>query len=254
LAEIARGGVYLGFARGAWLADHGIIEPTKPISGIREAIQIVQNLLSGNSGGIEGKVFNISEHVYSPYRLPAARVPVLIGTWGKKLAQVAGELADELKVGGSCNPLVVNHLQEAIAKGEKIVGRTPGTVRIVMGAVTVVDKDRFAARKIARREAALYLPVVAALDPTIEIEPALVDRIQRLVNLGDLEQAGGLISDDLLDMFAFSGNPSDIIEQAYRLYEAGVSRVEFGTPHGIDSHAGIDLLGKIVVPEIRRMI
>ncbi len=252
LAELARAGVYVGLARGAWLADHGIKEPPSPIRGIREAIEIVRNLLSGRSGAINGKVFNIREHVRSPYPLPNDQIPILVGTWGKKLAKIAGELADEVKIGGSSNPQMVKQLQSQISFGERIAGRESGNVKIVMGAVTVVDTDRQLARKISRREVAVYLPVVASLDPSIKVEPDLLDRIQRLVNAGDINQAGALISDDLLDLFAFSGNPNDIIEQTFALYDAGLNRVEFGTPHGIDPELGIDLLGRIVIPEIRK--
>src|SRR5215212_1168498 len=31
LSQMAAGGVYIGMARGAWLADHGITESSKPI-------------------------------------------------------------------------------------------------------------------------------------------------------------------------------------------------------------------------------
>ena len=62
-----------------------------------------------------------------------------------------------------------------------------------------------------------------------------------------------MIPDDLLGLFAFSGNPDDIIQQIYGLYEAGVNRVEFGSPHGIVPYVGIELLGGVVVPEIRKI-
>ena len=39
--------------------------------------------------------------------------------------------------------------------------------------------------------------------------------------------AARLISDDLLDRFAFAGDADDIIRQAEALYAAGASRVEF---------------------------
>jgi 5,10-methylenetetrahydromethanopterin reductase len=252
LAGLARGGVYVGLARGAWLADHGIKEPPSPISGIREAIEIIRNLLSGGSGGIEGKVFNIHKSVHSPYPLPKDQIPVLVGTWGEKLAQVAGELANEVKIGGSSNPLMAKHLKPQISMGESAAGREPGSVKIVIGAVTVVDKDRDLARKIARRKTALYLPVVAPLDPTIQVDPGLLENLQSFVNSGDYSQAGDLISDHLLDRFAFSGNPEDIIKQTHKLFDAGVSRVEYGTPHGIDSKSGIDLIGRIVLPELKK--
>jgi len=253
LAGLARGGVYVGLTRGAWLADHGIKEPSSPISGIREAIKIIRNLLSGGSGGSNGKIFNIREHVRAPYPLPSEEIPVLVGTWGKKLARVAGEHADEVKIGGSSNPLMVNQLQPQISLGESIAGREPSSVKIVMGAVTVVDKDRDHARTIARRKTALYLPVVAPLDPTIQVDPGLLEKLQSFGNSGDYIQAGDLISDHLLDRFAFSGNPDDIIEQTCTLFDAGVNRVEFGTPHGIGSCHGIDLLGGVVVPEIKKI-
>jgi 5,10-methylenetetrahydromethanopterin reductase len=60
-----------------------------------------------------------------------------------------------------------------------------------------------------------------------------------------------MISDDLLNKFAFSGNVHDIIEQSHRLFEAGAARVEFGTPHGLKPELGIQLLGQQVVPALR---
>ena len=118
--------------------------------------------------------------------------------------------------------------------------------------MTVVDEDRQLARAKARREVALYLPVVARLDPTLEIEEERIQRIRNAADHNDHEAASDLISDDLLNLFAFSGTPADIITQASRLYEAGAGRVEFGTPHGLDPGSGIRLLGEKVVPELKK--
>jgi len=60
-----------------------------------------------------------------------------------------------------------------------------------------------------------------------------------------------LISDELLDQFAFAGTPDHVAEQTLRLFEAGATRVEFGTPHGLTVQTGIDLLGKQVLSAIR---
>ena len=102
----------------------------------------------------------------------------MIGTWGKKLTRLAGEIADEIKIGGSANPGIAAVISESLQAGEQKAGRPTGTVKIVIGAVTVVDQDREAARALARREAALYLPVVAKLDPTVEVDPR-ADRADR---------------------------------------------------------------------------
>ncbi|MEJ2758119.1 MAG: LLM class flavin-dependent oxidoreductase [Anaerolineales bacterium] len=253
LADVASGGVYLGLARGAWLSEHGIEEPKKPILGIRESVEIVRNLLDGKSGGYAGEIFSIQEHVRAPYPLPSRPVPILIGTWGKKLSKLAGEIADEVKIWGTANPQMAVYLKKFIQDGEQLSGRSPGKVKIVVGAVTVVDEDREKARTIARREVAMYLPVVASLDPTVEVEPEFLRRIQILVQEGKYAEAGNLIPDELLDTFAFSGSPDDILRQILGLFEAGVSRVELGTPHGVRPEDGIKLIGRYVLPAVARI-
>jgi len=250
LAQTAQGGMYLGIARGAWLTEHGITPPIKPITAIKESIQIIYGLLDGTLNGFSGDVYHLAEHVRAPYPLPETKIPILVGTWGKKLAAIAGELADEVKVGGSANPDFVPVMQDYIAIGEERANRPRGSVGVVIGAVTVVDDDREQARAMARRSVALYLPVVAGLDSTVTVEPELLTRIEQHVQHQALEQAADLISDDLLDKFAFSGNAKDLIQQAEALRDVGTARVEFGTPHGIQSAEGLRILGEQVLPAL----
>jgi 5,10-methylenetetrahydromethanopterin reductase len=119
---------------------------------------------------------------------------------------------------------------------------------IVMGAVTVVDEDGVAARALAKREVALYLPVVTELDPTLSIEPDLIDGIKQAAAVYDFDAACKFISDDMLAAFALAGTPADIIAQTEALFAAGASRVEYGTPHGLSANAGLELLGRRVLP------
>jgi 5,10-methylenetetrahydromethanopterin reductase len=252
LAELAEGGVYVGLARGGWLEAHGIRELHPPLQAIREAVEVVHSMLSGKSGGYQGAVYQIAEHVTAPYRLPQTNIPMLIGTWGKKLAAIAGEIADEVKIGGSANPDMIPVMAEYVSVGEKQAGRENGSVGVVIGAVSVVDEDRKQAQWEVKRQVALYLPIVAKLDPTVTIEPELIALLEQHANYKDYDAAAHLISDDLLAKFAFAGNPDDLIEHANRLFEAGANRIEFGTPHGLNPKTGLKLLGEKVLPELRR--
>src|SRR5205823_4410384 len=81
---------------------------------------------------------------YSPLR---RRMPLMIGTWKPRMAALAGDVADEVKIGGSANPDLVRLMREWIGNDD---------VGIVVGAVTVVDEDGAAARERARAEAARY--------------------------------------------------------------------------------------------------
>lgn len=252
LSELASGGVYVGLVRGGWLEDHGIRELHPPIRAMREAIEIIRKVLAGDSAGYGGQVYRIADHVRAPYPIPEAEIPLQIGTWGAQLAALAGEVADEVKIGGSANPDVIPVIADAIAVGEARAGRARGAVKVVIGAVSVVDEDRELARWIARKSVALYMPIVSRLDPTLEIDPGLMTRAQAYVQAGNDDAAARLIPDDILDRFVFAGSPQDIISQCEALYDAGVARIELGTPHGARAAAaGIHLIGRRIIPALK---
>jgi 5,10-methylenetetrahydromethanopterin reductase len=87
--------------------------------------------------------------------------------------------------------------------------------------------------------------VVGDLDPTVTLEPELLERLLR-----EGERSAALISDDVLGRFAFAGTPAEVAEQAEAILDAGAARVDFGTPHGIDERKGVDLLCRSVLPRL----
>jgi 5,10-methylenetetrahydromethanopterin reductase len=250
LDAVSGGRAYLGLSRGAWLESLGIAQ-TKPVTTMREAVAVVRHLLAKERAPLDGTVFRLSAHNVLQYEVVRPAVPLMIGTWGPRLAALAGEMADGVKIGGCVNPRMVAVMRERIAVGATKAKRDAGAVGIVLGAVTVVDEDGAAARRRAKEEVALYLPTVAGLDPTVAVEPELLARMEAAVQRGDRQAAAALISDDLLRPFAFAGTPEDVIAHAEAIFAAGASRVEFGTPHGLTDARGIQLLGERVLPALR---
>lgn len=240
LDTVSAGRAYLGLVRGTWLEALGIEQP-RPLTALREAVEVVHRLLSGDDSGFAGERFSLVPGARLRSTPLRPRIPLLIGTWGAKTAAFAGEVADELKIGGTANPDVVPVMRDRIGNDQ---------VGIVVGAVTVVDEDGTAARHRARAEAALYFPVVAGLDPTLDVHEDLVGEVSRLVAAGQREEAGELIPDRLLDKLAFAGTPAEVARQAEALYEAGAARVEFGTPHGLTPRRGVELLASRVLPSL----
>jgi 5,10-methylenetetrahydromethanopterin reductase len=250
--DLASGGrAYLGLARGAWLDSVGI-RRHRPVRVLDEAIAVIRMLLAGDDGGFAGEVFQVAPGTRFGFATRRPAVPVLLGAWGPRTAALAGRVADELKVGGTANPDMVRVMRDRAAVGTTEAGRTADDLGLVVGAVTVVDEDAGLARARARREVAMYLGVVAGLDPTVDVPADLLAEITRHVGSGGHQDVGALIPDDLLDRFAFSGTPEQVAEQAQRLIDAGVSRVEFGTPHGLTDARGIELLGSRVLPLLTR--
>jgi 5,10-methylenetetrahydromethanopterin reductase len=252
LDQASNGRAYLGLAKGTWLDAVGVAQP-KPVAHLREAAAHIYSLLAGEGAGFEGELYPLEPGIRLRYPVLRAKPPLLLGSWGPLGAALAGRIADELKVGGTANPAMVAVMRDRIGVGAERVGRTAFDVKLVIGAVTVVDRDGAAARTAARREVAMYLAAVAELDPTLEIPVELLDSVRTLVDAGDHAVAGARIPDDLLDLFAFSGTPEQVAAQAQLLIDAGADRIDFGTPHGLTNLEGIDLIGRDVVPLLNRV-
>ncbi len=250
LDEISRGRAYLGIARGSWL-EFLNIEPEEPITALREAFACVQHLLKQSREPFHGKFFSLAGGDTLRWNILRADIPLLLGAWGEQTIRACLPYVSEIKIGGTTNPRVVKKIRAIVDDAAMQHGRNARAIDLVVGAVTVVDQDGVAARALAKRQAALYLPVIAKLDPTLAIEPELLARVNDAAAAYDFERAGNLISDELLSQLAFAGTPDQVSEQARALFSAGAARVEFGTPHGITTQEGLNLLGERVLVALR---
>jgi len=209
---------YVGLVRGAFLETIG--EKPAPLSELEATVIRLRGLFSASEKDI----------------------PIYIGGFGQKVLSLAGGLAvTGVKLGGTTNPLLAERARDTLAN--------PDT-KIVLGAVSVIDTDRKAARALARREVAKYLDVVGPLDQALgpDEQASLEDFLQRFRS-GDRE-ASVVISDALLDRFAIAGTPEDALFALSKM-DGCVDRFEFGTPHGLGDRAtAIHYIGQSIVNEL----
>lgn len=248
--EMAQGRAYLGVARGSWLDFIGL-EPQRTVTALREALACVRHLLRQSKEPYAGEIFPLAGGDTLRWTVLRSEIPFLLGTWGAATIRACLAEISEIKIGGTANPDVVPFFRRTIAEAAAPLGRDPSAIGLVVGAVSVVDQDGAAARARARREVALYLPVVADLDPSLQLDPELLARLRTAAARYDYDAAAALISDELLHRFAFAGTPAAVAEQTHALFATGASRVEFGTPHGLTAHEGVRLLGERVLPALR---
>ncbi len=249
--EASGGRAYLGVARGAWLDFVGL-HPKRGVTALAEALRCVRHLLRRSTEPLGGEFYPLAGGDTLRWPVVRPELPFLLGTWGEQTIRACiGDIA-AVKIGGSANPGLLPHFRRVIDEAAAAVGRNGREIEIAIGAVCVVDEDGDAARALARREVALYLPVVAELDPSLQLEPELLARIKAAAARYDFAAAGALISDDLLRCFAFAGTPQQVADHAAALSAGGAGRVEFGTPHGLSAETGMHLLGSRVLPALPR--
>jgi len=168
--------------------------------------------------------------------------PIYLGGFGPKLLNLADRLAvDGVKIGGSANPDLAAKVRQTVANQ---------STKIVLGAVSVIDPDRKAARSVARREVAKYLRVVGRLDSTLnEEDRASLAAFEMRFDKHDT-QAGDAISDSLLDKFALAGTAEDALAALESLGDKA-DRFEFGTPHGLHNPAtAVRYIGETIIKEL----
>jgi 5,10-methylenetetrahydromethanopterin reductase len=250
LDQASRARAFLGLARGSWLDRLGL-ETCGAMGALRDALEIVRRLLRGDTEGYSGERFSLSPGTRLAYPTMRTEVPFMVGTWSRRTSGIAARMADEVKIGGSANPAMVRRMREWLDPELRRQGRSEHAVGVVMGAVTVVDLDGPAARRLGAMEVAMYLDVVLELDQSADVPLELVNAIRLHLRDGDREGAGRQIPPDILDLFAFCGTPEQVCRQVEDLARAGARRVDFGTPHGITEIDGIRLLGERVLPNFR---
>jgi 5,10-methylenetetrahydromethanopterin reductase len=220
--DIASAGrAYLGLATGSWLDQLGL-EEERPLTRLREGVEIIRRLLAGDRSGFAGTRFTLAAEAGLAYTPLRREVPLMVGTWRRRTARFAAGNAHEVKIGGSANPEMVRLMRSWL-------GDSP--TRIVVGAVTVVDEDGSAALTRAAAEVEMYMKIVRDLDATLELRPGEAPPLEK---------------------FVLAGTPEEVAARARALIEAGAARVEFGTPQGLTTEQGVSLLADRVLPLLRR--
>lgn len=250
LDQLSQGRAFMGIVRGAWL-DQLHLDTSRSLSAVTDTVAIVRALLSGSGDGHDGTVYQLAPGTKPFYPVLRENIPLMVGTWSPRLSKFAGMHADQVQVGGCANAAMVPIVRKFAEAGEIAAGRPVGSVDVVLTAVTVVDEDGDAARARARTEVALPFQVIAGLDRTVEVEPALLERMETLLRAHQYEEAGRMIPDDLLDKFTFCGTPAEVAEHAAAVYDAGATRIEFDSPFGLTPTKGVELLGTRVLPILR---
>jgi probable F420-dependent oxidoreductase len=151
------------FALGLGLSSRVIVEQwhglsfTPALAQIREAVDIVRKVTSGERVNVEGKFYRVRN-----YRLtapvPAAPVRIYLAALGPEMLELAGEIADGVLLNWippEAVPASIAHLEV----GARRAGRTLENFEIASFVRTCVTDDAAAARETLARDVTGYATV-----------------------------------------------------------------------------------------------
>ena len=176
----------------------------QPMTRMRETIQIIKALLSGEEVNFTGKQFKITGASMGA-ATPKTKVPIYIAALGPQMLEMVGELAD----GVLMNWTAVDYLGEAIGhikRGAEKAGRDPNEIDIA-GYVRVAVGDNLTESRVSlRRQVARYAtnPFYRNFFAQTGFDKEMSAAATALAD-GNLDKAADSITEEMQDQVAIVG-------------------------------------------------
>ncbi|WP_157218091.1 LLM class flavin-dependent oxidoreductase [Flavisphingomonas formosensis] len=247
LDELSGGRMVCGVGRGGFNPLLGITHPVRPIKMLKEAWQVMDRMLAGDRTPFDGEFFRATADLYFQFDVPR-RIPLFIGTWGHKMARMAGGIAAGIKIDCTASPKHIAELRAEFLAGAAAAGRDPAGTEIIVGPLASIDEDRAAAEDRIRGMLALLQPFLAPMTTQAGIDEEQVNAAFAAFNAGDVERAKALVSDASIRAFSLTGTPHDVIGQIEEMIAAGADHIAFGPPTGPDPTRSLVLIGETILP------
>ena len=242
-------------------AGIGTREAARPLGAVRESVEILRRMLSGEELDYHGSQLDATAPALAEDAAsPRWQVPVYVAGTGPRLQRMAGEVADGLLTPSITTPAFVRVARENLAKGALAAGRDPDAIDLGCTIVASIDEDRDKGREGAREIAGMYLAnkvenIQASADVLLECAGLSREEIRPVAEAmrsGGRLAAAAAVTDEVLDKTRpIAGTPAECIEAIEEYRDAGCTHVMLEL-WGERRDAQIEMFAKQVLPHFRR--
>jgi 5,10-methylenetetrahydromethanopterin reductase len=204
---------------GAWwdpLAKKVGIDRRKPLSAMRETVEVLRRLLNMETVTFHGEFHYVDgiklDVVHG--RTESRNVPIYIGATGMKMMELTGEIADGACLNYLVHPTYNLEAVEALERGAKRAGRSIDEIDRPQLVICSVDTDRKRALDGARKMMTQYLGQQPHLMKASGVSQELLDEIHQVLTWPateeEIEKAMHLVPDDVVQMCTASGSAKEV--------------------------------------------
>ena len=217
LDDLAQDRIICGI--GAWwdpLASKVGIQRRKPLSAMRETVEVLRRLLAMERVTFHGEFHHVDDIMLDVVygRKEPRNVPIYIGATGMKMMELTGEIADGACLNYLVNPKYNLQAMDALERGAKINGRSIDDIDRPQLVICSVDHDRQKALNKARKMITQYLGQQPHLMKASGVSQELLDDIHQILTWPatdeEIESAMHLVPDDVVQMCTASGSPAEV--------------------------------------------
>lgn len=203
---------------GAWwdpLAHNVGIERRKPLTAMRETVEVLRRLLNMERvtfHGVFHHVDGIELDVVHGRREPR-HVPIMIGATGDQMMELTGEIADGVVLNYCVPPEYNDRALEFLEKGARKVSRKLDDLDRPQLIVCSVDNDHDRAIDTTRGLLTQYLAQQPHIAKASGVSPNVVTEIQSILGWPatreQIQKARHLVPEDLIHRITASGTPTE---------------------------------------------
>ncbi len=203
---------------GAWwdpLAKNVGIDRKKPLTAMRETVDVLRRLLNMERVSYEGEFIHVNgiELDVVHGRREPRHVPIMIGATGDQMMELAGEIADGVVLNYCAPPEHNDQAMELLEKGARKSGRSVEDIDRPQLIVCSVDEDHDMAYESARGLLCQYLAQQPHIAKSSGVSDEIIREIQSILGWPateeQIDKAKHFVTDELIDRITASGTPAE---------------------------------------------
>jgi 5,10-methylenetetrahydromethanopterin reductase len=254
LDELSGGRAILGIGAGGSGFQQMGIARSRPVTAIREAIELIRRLLAGGEVEYAGERVSFRR---GGLEFEARRdIPVVIVARGPRILELGGRLAEGVMIASMASPAAVRWGIGHVEAGARAAGRPLAAIELSSMVYTSISDDGPAARYVVRRGiAAALLGSFPSFDFLAASGLAVPPELWRLLETRqpDYPRLMAAIPDTFVDHLGLAGTPAQCAAQIERIVEAGIGHVVLAPlpVDETDAESVIVPFAEQVIPRVR---
>jgi len=202
------------------LGESGVV-PTKPVRVIREYVEALRGLWSGEPVEQDGHAWRLNGARLA--FTPPAPIPVFVASTGPQVLKLSGRIADGVLFSGGLSLAFTRRCADYANEGIAAAGRDPAEVRKAGFVYFACSRDGVTAVNSNKRKLAFLFRNSSQADNIASVDiPIDHARIMGLVRERKLDEAARLVPDEAVPQFSVAGTPEQCRAQLQAYIEAGV--------------------------------
>lgn len=203
------------------LAESGVEKPEKPVRVIREYVEALRALWSGETVNMEGQIFQLrgARLAFKPPK----PIPIFVASTGPQVLRLAGRIGDGVLFSGGLSLEFTKRCVAYAEEGVRDAGRTSSAVRKAGFIYFACTRDGKGGIEANRRKLAFLFRSRAQAENIKSIGiPIDHEGIIETVRRRELDKAAQMLPVEAVQRFSIAGTPKQCRDQLQAYIDAGV--------------------------------